>query len=117
MSYEILKIFLSVQNELRLYHWNTKIYSRHIASGNLYEKLNDQIDRFIETLQGELGEKIKYKNITLQFDLNTDDSIVDVLENFKEILKSLQDISIDLKNQRDDMYGEVNRTLYLFTLK
>ena len=45
---EYIKTFLSIQQQIRLYHWTTKTYNQHVITGKLYEKLDEHIDKFIE---------------------------------------------------------------------
>lgn len=110
----ILKSFLQFQQQLRLYHWNTRKYPRHIASGDLYKKIDELIDKFIETLQGQNG-RIEYRKIVLSLRSINDKNILDTMKQFNVFLNRL-DISNDLKNIRDEMVGTVNQTIYLFSL-
>jgi len=51
----IITKLLTVQNQLRVYHWQTKSYAEHKALGKLYESLDGLTDQFIETLAGTKG--------------------------------------------------------------
>ena len=62
--------FLFIQQNIRLYHWTTPIYNQHIVSGELYEKLDKLIDKFVETYMGKYN-KIKFEKISL-FDICCD---------------------------------------------
>jgi|LauGreDrversion4_2_1035121.scaffolds.fasta_scaffold01891_10 hypothetical protein len=124
-SFDVIKVFTKIQIELKFYHWKTSSYSRHIASGDLYDSLNKSIDDFVEIYQG------KYKKINLdqinQIDLSNtnDNNIIILLEDFKSfLLYDLEDflsnglmLNVDLKNLRDEILAKVNKTLYLFTLQ
>ena len=52
-SSHIVKVFLEMLNMVKLYHWKTLSYSQHKATDELFEKLNKNIDRFIEVLIGK----------------------------------------------------------------
>lgn len=39
---------VKLMNEIKLYHWTTGIYSRHVTSDKLYSKLQPSVDKFIE---------------------------------------------------------------------
>lgn len=120
---KLLLTFLTFQTQLRMYHWSTKKYNRHVESGNLYEKIDTLIDQFMETLQGKLGP-VTYKKAMLKLRPTSDSSIVGDMNKFKIFLS--RDIELylnrfshmnnDLQNIRDEMLGAVNRSLYLFTL-
>lgn len=121
---KILLSFLTFQTQLRMYHWSTKKYNRHIESGNLYEKIDTLIDQFMETLQGKLGP-VTYKKALLKLRSTSDSGILGDMNKFKIFLS--RDIELylnrfshmnnDLQNIRDEMLGAVNRSLYLFTLQ
>lgn len=124
MKEEIILHLIHCQTQLRLNHWSTFGDAEHRALGGLYESLNDLIDTFVETMIG----KPEYGRPKFEDDfcmgLN-DPSVVDIkvyLAQFKEFLYSLttqlNSVSdTDLLNQRDEMLGAVNHTLYLLTLK
>jgi hypothetical protein len=127
---EILEDMLTVQTQIRLYHWGTKVYSKHIASGELYSKIDSFLDKFVETYMGKFnggllkGLPFKYTEMNLKLLNFNDVDIVSSLNEFKSFLggvcKWLSIISSnsnsDLKNMIDELMGEVNKTLYLFTL-
>ena len=119
----LLTTFLTFQNQVRIYHWRTRSYSRHKASGHLYEDIDELIDRFIETLQGKT-ERIKYEKLTINLFPLKDKEMVQLLHNFaifleekvEAFLKKLGNAT-DLQNIRDEMLGKVDQTIYLFTLQ
>lgn len=121
---EIAIYFLYVRDQLKIYHWATETYSRHIASDSFVDKLTDKMDKFIETIQGSENKRILLTKKTRQiiFDNENDKSIVKVLKDFSDWLINvlpgyLSEQNTDLLNIRDDMLSDVNNTLYLFTLK
>ena len=118
----LLTTFLTFQNQVRIYHWRTHSYARHVSSGNLYEEIDELIDKFIETLQGKT-ERITYDQITVKLFPLQDDEMVELLTNFAVFLEEKVEAflkkvgnSSDLKNIRDEMAGKVNQTKYLFSL-
>ena len=109
-----------VRDQLKFYHWSTKIYARHNASDKFVSNLTDKIDKFIEVMQGTEGKRIVIPQIKITFENHTDASIVKYLKNFREWLtnelpKHINNTSTDLLNIRDDILADVNNTLYLFT--
>lgn len=118
---EIVSFLFSIRDNMKIYHWQTKSYSRHIASDKFVDNLSDKIDTFIETLQGTKNEVLNIdSNLTL-VNIN-DDIAVKLLNSYKTWLtitlpKYLDPKHTDLLNLRDDMLKDVNQTLYLFTLK
>ena len=51
---------LQFQVFIKIYHWQTKTYSRHIASDKLYDSISNKIDLIVESLQGEQKKRIKF---------------------------------------------------------
>jgi hypothetical protein len=124
VEHMLLKTFLEFPTHIKLYHWRTKSYSRHKASDELHEKMQDLIDKFIEILQGKLGMRVSLNTDNLTIHMLNDDSAEEYLKDFKKFLMiDLEDIlektnmrNTDLLNIRDEMMGVVNQTLYLFSL-
>ena len=77
LKMDLIKNFLTMQNNVRMYHWTTPIYNQHIISGELYEKLDGLFDKFIETYLG------KFDKNNLQFDT------LSIEMNSENILKQL----------------------------
>jgi hypothetical protein len=119
---EIALIFLSFINQLKIYHFQTRSYARHKASDGLVNIISDQMDRFMETMQGSRDMRIKMTSSSYVKLVNQNDTdIVNVLKVFKTWLVSglviyLDSNDKDLLNIRDEILGTVNKTLYLFTL-
>ena len=51
MSGEIILKMLQVQNQVKIYHFQTGSYARHLASDRLFTSLVNNIDRFAEVFQ------------------------------------------------------------------
>lgn len=121
---EVALKMIFYRDQLKFYHWaGTDLYSRHIASDSLINSLTDKLDKFIEIMQGSENKKLILSKTSMIFTVETDISVVKLLENFKvwlsNVLPTLLNSSrpnTDLLNIRDDILGDVNKTLYLFTL-
>jgi hypothetical protein len=120
---EVVMIFLAFRNQLKLYHWQTTSFSRHQASDNLEKIISEQIDHFIEILQGSRDTRLilKSKYNTITFTNQTDEHATKLLKEFKNWLTTglssvLHPHETDLINIRDEMVANVNKTLYLYTL-
>ena len=117
----IVTNLLTLHNQLKIHHWQTKSYAEHQALGGTYDALTGQIDEFIETFMGKYGRiesrdgfKIELSNYS---DLGTTDFVdkyIDYLVN--ELPKDLEQSDTDLLNIRDEMLGNLNKLKYLLTL-
>jgi DNA-binding ferritin-like protein len=117
-----VNLFLGLQAQLKINHWQTKGYARHQAFGGFYDSMDDLIDRFVESAMGKYG----------RFTLNGDEKTIE-LSNLSELdvkgmVKTLRDALIqlgdsldstdtDLLNLRDEMLAELNKLSYLLTLE
>lgn len=123
---EITITFLEMLLMIKLYHWKTYSYPTHKATDELYSKLNENMDHFIEVLLGKSGERIdltKQKSIKL-IDLSSPEGLKKEIQSFKGYLVSLSDnkamkqmSNTDLLNIRDEILGDLNQFLYLLTFK
>jgi DNA-binding ferritin-like protein len=124
---EITVVFLEMLLMIKLYHWKTYSYATHKATDDLYSKLNENIDHFIEVLLGKCGNRISLehvKHISLK-DFNHENQIMREMEDFKSFLVGCDTqlkqmggmTNTDLLNIRDEMLGNVNQFLYLMTFK
>lgn len=112
---------ITMQSQLRIFHWQTNSYAAHVALGNAYEGLDGLIDAFVEIYQGKNGV-IKSKNGFEIALLNLDDDPVAAIDEFitwlaEDISTGLSEADTDLLNIRDEMLGLLNKTKYLLRLK
>ena len=122
---EITCKFLEMLIMVKLYHWKTYSYAQHKATDGLYDKLNDDIDKFIEVLLGKTEKRtnlLKQSKISL-IDLSTKEQLKHQIDKFKAYLVSLtfntfmiKMSNTDLLNIRDEILGDLNQFLYLLTL-
>lgn len=113
-------IFLKVQSQLRILHWQTHSYAEHQALGKAYEGLDPLIDSFVETYMGRYGKRINGSfNISIMdYDKAKPIMILSAFGNYlaNDLPSSLSENDTDLLNIRDEMLDIVNTTKYLLTL-
>jgi hypothetical protein len=117
----IVKLFLEMLNMVKLYHWKTHSYAQHKATDELYGKLNDLIDQFIEVLLGKDASRIKM--LEKRIDLIDSKNVSDFKARIYEYREFLIDMNMyfdikrdsDLLNIRDEILGTINQFLYLMT--
>ena len=120
---EIALYFIYIRDQLKIYHWQTKNYARHVASDSFVSSLSDKMDKFMEVAQGKSGSRMILAQNNFSFKNQDDISIVNLLQIFKEWLTN--DLSThfnpvkdsDLITIRDDILIDLNQTLYLFTFQ
>ncbi len=116
---DIVTELLTIRNQIKLYHWQTGSFARHKATDDLTATLDTNIDTFIESFMGRYGRpkvtgSIKLHNFTEEaarkFVAKKTTYLTKVLP--KQIGKE----DTDLLNVRDEILGDLNKVLYLFTL-
>lgn len=116
---EIVKFFFTIQLSIKQYHWSTTLYARHKASDNILEKLDSNIDKFIEVFIGRYNVKPNVSSIKIDKTLLTDEGNLNLLSDARLILESFNKLITDneLLNIRDEMVADINQTIYLYNLK
>jgi len=117
----IVRVFLEMLNNVKLYHWKTKSYSQHKATDELYERLNENIDKFVEILLGK--DETRIKLLKKQVDLLDTKSTYEFksrMYEYREFLTEMNTIfdskkDSDLLSVRDEILGDINQFLYLLT--
>jgi len=111
---------------VKVFHWSTKSYSKHKATDELHERMNEKMDRFVEVYMGKDGKRITEWNQHMQLMHGKDATTASndfkkVVHTFREFLINLDRClnpatDSDLLNIRDDLIADVNQFLYLYTL-
>ena len=102
---------LDFLNNLKLFHWNTRSYSQHMASDELFEELTKKIDTLIESF---LQNRITIKTT---ISLNTNPS--DFLKKMKEFRMCLilSEVPYELSSLVDEILIDIDQFEYRLTLK
>ena len=121
ISIMIVTNLLTLHNQLKIHHWQTKSNAEHQALGEAYDEFSGLIDEFIEAFMGKYGRiessngfKIELENYKDISPTDFADKYVDYLVN--ELPKSLEKSDTDLFNIRDEMLAQLNKLKYLLTL-
>jgi len=113
---------LTIQNQLRIFHWQTESYAQHKALGETYEELDELIDTFIEEFQGAYARIVSKDKFVIELSNLEDLEIVKFLEEnisylSNELPNGLKPTDTNLLNVRDEMLGALQKLKYLLTLK
>ena len=118
----IVRVFFETIYMVKLYHWKTHSYAQHKATDELYSKLNENMDKFIEVLMGKDESRINMiENKIRMLDYNNLPSFKDKIYEFRNFLNEMDNIlnekkDSDLLSIRDDILVDINQFLYLLTL-
>jgi hypothetical protein len=122
MSAKDVQFFFTMREQIKLYHWQTKVYSRHKATDAVIEALDASIDKYVEVYMGKYG-RMKMNSSTASISVKnlSEASVINFIKRCilylnTDLVKKLKDDDTDLVNIRDEMLAELNQLLYLFTL-
>lgn len=117
----IIEIFLGILNSVKIYHWKTYSFSQHKSTDELYSKLNEHMDTFVEILLGKDENRFTMINEKIQL-YNFEDvkKFKQRIYNYRGFLIYLTKVldaekDTDLLNVRDELLGDINQFLYLMT--
>jgi hypothetical protein len=111
--------FLSVSNQLHVWHWQVKNYSAHKALGKLYEIITEFADSFVETAMRD-GPVVKCIQLDKPVDFEGMEYVNDYLTaqiNYAMEKKLMLSERPDLQNMIDEYIATLNGYKYKFTLK
>ena len=107
-------VFLKIIHVIKLFHWNTKVFSQHKSTDDLHSKMSELMDSYMEKYMG--GQGRVPVNASIQLKQLTPEEFIREIHRFRFFLIHLKSASTDLDNIRDEMLGEVDQFLYLWTL-
>ncbi len=122
MSAADIQFFFTMREQIKLYHWQTKSYSRHKATDMVIDSLDEHIDKYVEVYMGKYGRpRMTPKTATTKVANLSEKAAVEFIKTCIKVLqttlvKHLQPTDTDLVNLRDEMLADLNQLLYLFTL-
>lgn len=122
MSAAQVHFFLQLRNQVKLYHWQTRSYSRHKATDDAVDRLDEHIDKYVEVYSGKHGHlrlsgetgSFKLVNMTEAGAVRCIQAAIKYLAG--PLTRSLKPADSDLANIRDEMIADLNQLLYLFSL-
>jgi hypothetical protein len=122
MSGEIVNLMLTLRNQVKIYHWETKNFARHKATDDLVDKLDGNIDKFVEVYIGKYGRpNLNSRTGRIMIRNFMDEEAPVLLKQAAAWMTTklpslLNSNDTDLLNIRDEILADLNQTLYLFTL-
>ena len=117
----IVQKFMELLTMIKLYHWKTHSYAQHKATDELYSKLNENIDTFVEVLLGKSKHRVRMmENKMRMYDLENKGELKSHIFEYRQFLIDMDRHfsprkDSDLYSIRDDILGDLNQFLYLLT--
>jgi len=113
-------MFIEILATVKIFHWNTKSYAQHKATDELYSRLNEHIDSFVEVFLGKDQTRIPKldANIPLLNYHSNADSFLNRIDKYRDFVMRLDSCitgDTDLQNIRDEILGDINQFRYLLS--
>ena len=118
---KIVQKFMELLTMIKLYHWKTHSYAQHKATDELYSKLNENIDKFVEVLLGKSSNRVKMLETKMKmYELEDKMELKEHIFEYRQFLIDMNHCfspkkDSDLFSIRDDILGDLNQFLYLLT--
>ena len=116
---DIVIRMLTIRNQIKLYHWQTREFARHTATDALTAALDTNIDAFVESYMGRYGRPKVRGSIKLHnFSESAAKAFVAKETKYleRDLPRTIGKGDSDLLNIRDEILGELTKVSYLFTL-
>lgn len=118
----IIQYFLTIQSQLKIFHFQTTSYAQHKALGAAYDQIEELMDTFVEVFAGGDRSILDFDKITMKCQGINSISPITFMNNLTTYINGPLAAAIppnrgDLENIRAEILGVVNRTLYLLNLK
>jgi hypothetical protein len=117
---DIVCHLLTIRNQIKLYHWQTKQFARHKATDDLTAALDLNIDAFVESYMGRYGRPHVTGGIKLHnFSEAAAKAFVAKETKYleRDLPRKIGKNDTDLLNLRDTILGDLTKVSYLFTLQ
>ena len=121
MTSEIVHLMMTLRDQVKLYHWQTMNYPRHVATNDLVTKLDTNIDQFVEVYISKYGRpKLTGKTSTIHLRNHSDAEATKMIQEAvswltEDLTSKLKKTDTELLSIRDLIVADLNQTLYLFT--
>lgn len=106
---EIILRFFFTRDNIKLYHWNTKNFSKHKVTGKYIDFLNEQIDIFVEAMLNDKRPKIAPKSC-IELKVLNDKTIITFVRDFRDWLETIEKYGDNIP-----LITETDKLLYLLT--
>ncbi len=118
---DVVSTFIEMSNIIKMYHWSTRSYAQHKATDELYGRLGENMDKFMEVLLGldENDERFPRLQTAMQLTEPSDRGFRNKIFWFRTYLSKMDHCFAshsDLMNIRDEILGDLNQYLYLSSL-
>ena len=118
----IVQYLQSMYVTMKLYHWSTRSYARHMATDDFITDMLKTTDKLVETYMGRYSRPEYPKGFSLHVKQLDDTAAVEELREYGKWLKKdfttyLKPSDTDLLTLRDELLQNLHQTLYRYSLQ
>lgn len=117
----VLIAFFEFRDNLKLFHFQTKSYAAHKAADTLEKSLSVLFDKFMESLQGQMGFRVtvpKGSVVRLAEFMSDNSRAVMFAQGFANVLDLIVgDAPSDVANIIAEMQANIHQFMYLLTFE
>jgi len=120
---QVVQQLLEMLMTVKMYHWRTHSYAQHKATDELYEKLNQNIDTFVEVYLGKEEDRLYEADQRLPlYNFAKETDFKKKMHAYRQMLHDLSKIfspesDSDVLTVRDELLINVNQFLYLMSFR
>lgn len=120
---DLVRFFMQMQADIKLFHWQTSSYAAHMASDALFASLVEKTDAFVEQYMGRHGRvNMGQRGVGITLRNVSKGQMVRALRLWDTFLarfpsRLLAQTDYNLLALRDDIQGDIRKAAYLLTLK
>jgi pyruvate/2-oxoacid:ferredoxin oxidoreductase alpha subunit len=109
----IMSLLLFSQTQVHIFHLQTKSHAEHVALNEYYDTIDDLVDEFIESYQGEFGIIEEYKSYKIETYQDSEQVVAYFNMLLNEVKKGRETIkSTHLQNILDEIITLITKTMY-----
>jgi len=117
-----INLFLGLHAQLKVFHWQTKGFSRHKSFAKTRDTLEDLMDEFVEQAMGqygrfELDDETKSISLINLSEAKPSQMAETICEALVQMTDQIDEKDTNLLNLRDEILGLVQKLKYLLTLE
>jgi pyruvate/2-oxoacid:ferredoxin oxidoreductase alpha subunit len=109
----IMSLLIFSQTQVHIFHLQTKSHAEHVALNEYYDTIDDLVDEFIESYQGEFGIIEEYKSYKIETYQDSEQVVAYFNMLLNEVKKGRETIkSTHLQNILDEIITLITKTMY-----
>lgn len=117
-----VNLLLGLHAQLKVFHWQTKSFSRHEGFAKTRDTLEDLMDEFVEQAMGQYGrfkldDDTNTITLTNLSELKPSEMAETICQALKQMTEQIDETDTNLLNIRDEILGLVQKLKYLLTLE